>query len=341
MASIETVDELEDLLSQPSRGLIEMMRRLSGDLIVLGVGGKMGPTLARMARRATESAGKDRRIFGASRFSSPQLSDRLRFHGIEPIAIDLLDRAQLATLPEVPNVIFMAGMKFGGNGNESLAWAMNCWLPGLICERYRDSRIVVFSTGNVYGLTPVKGGGSTENSPLNPLGDYAMSCVGRERMFDHFSRTLRISTAIIRLNYATEMRYGVLVDLARRVWTRQPVDVAMGYVNVIWQAEASAMALQALDHANCPPFILNVAGPETLRVRDVAARFGEWMGREVRYVGEEAADALLNDGRRGHDMFGEPCVSAEMMTRWIADWVMHGREDLGKPTHFQTRDGKF
>lgn len=341
MREIQSVGELEDVLSEPTPGVVETMRRLQGDVIVLGVGGKMGPTLARMVRRASDMAGVKRRVIGVSRFSSAQLPDSLRAHEIEPIAADLLDRAQLARLPDAPNIIYMAGMKFGSSGHESLTWAMNCWLPGTVCERYRSGTIVAFSTGNVYGLTPVSGGGSSETDALNPMGDYAMSCLGRERMFDHFSRSLGIPTAIIRLNYATELRYGVLVDIAKHVWNREPVDVSMGSVNVIWQQEASAMTIRAFEHVASPPFVLNVAGPEIVRVRDVAARFGQMMGREARCVGEESPDALLNDGRMGHALYGPVTVSVATMMQWIAAWVMCGGEDIGKATHFQTRDGKF
>jgi len=319
------------MLSEPLPGVIEMMRHLTGDIIILGVGGKMGPTLARMARRASDLVGVNRRIIGVSRFSSASLPESLRKYGIEPIAADLLDRQQLSRLPDAPNIVYMAGMKFGSTGQEALTWAMNCYLPGMVCERYRDSRIVAFSTGNVYGLTPA----------LNPLGDYAMSCVGRERILDHFSRTLKIAIAIIRLNYATELRYGVLVDLARRVWNREPIDVSMGYVNVIWQAEASAMSLMAFERAATPPFVLNVAGPEILRVRDVAQRFGEMMDREPTFTGTESPDALLSDGSMGHRTFGAPQIAAGTMMRWIAQWTMQGGETLGKPTHFEARNGKF
>ena len=341
MQAIPSLSQLEELLSEPTPGVVETMRKLAGDVIVLGVGGKMGPTLARMVRRASDAAGGKRRVIAVSRFSSAHLPEQLKAHGIEPIAADLLDRLQLAALPDAPNVIYMAGMKFGGTGNESLTWAMNCWLPGLVCERYRNSRIVAFSTGNVYGLVPTGGTGSREADALNPLGDYAMSCVGRERMFEHFSRSLKIPTAIIRLNYATELRYGVLVDVAKRIWTGQAIDLAMGHVNVIWQGDASAMTLQALEHVASPPFILNVAGPEVLRIRDVAVQLGRIMDRDPRFTGQESPDALLNDGRLGHRLYGKPRVISETMIRWIADWVMRGGEDLGKPTHFQTRDGKF
>jgi nucleoside-diphosphate-sugar epimerase len=341
MPRIENVEQLEDMLSEPPPHVIETMAKVSGDVIVLGIGGKMGPTLARMIRRATDAAGIQRRIVGVSRFTSPLLPESLRAHGIEPLAADLLDRNQLSRLPDAPNIIYMAGMKFGGTGNESLTWAMNGYLPGMVCERYRTSRIVAFSTGNVYGLVPATGAGSRETDSPNPLGDYAMSCLGRERIVEHFSRSLNIPTALIRLNYATEMRYGVLMDIARRVWLREPIDVSMGYVNVIWQGEANAMAISALRNVSSPPFILNVAGPEILSVREVAHRFAKIMNREPTFIGKESPDALLNNGSKAHGLFGTPIVDASQLITWAAEWVMRGGADLGKPTHFQTRDGKF
>src|SRR5829696_2155672 len=226
---IESVEQLEDLLSDPTPAAIDAMRNISGDLIVLGVAGKMGPTLARMAKRASDAADVKRRVTGVSRFSNADEEARLRAHGIETIKADLLDQAALNRLPDAPNVLYMAGMKFGATGKESLTWAMNTYLPGMVCNRYSKSRIVAFSTGNVYGLTPVSGGGSIEADAPNPVGEYAMSCLGRERMFEHFSRTLSIPMAIIRLNYASEMRYGVIVDVAQKVWAGETIDLAMGH----------------------------------------------------------------------------------------------------------------
>lgn len=338
---ISTVQELEAHLSEPTPAVVETMRRLQGDIAVLGVGGKMGPTLAQMAKRASDAAGAKRRVYGVARFSSSGLADALRADGIEPIAADLLDRAALARLPEAPNVVFMAGMKFGSTGQEAMTWAMNCYLPGMVCERYPKSRIVAFSTGNVYGLAPVSGGGSKETDVPNPMGDYAMSCLGRERIFEHFSRAMKIPVAIIRLNYAVELRYGVLVDVAKKVWAGEPVDVSMGYANVIWQREANAQSLVAFDHVSSPPKILNVAGAEVLRIRDVAKRFGELMGREAKVVETESPDALLNNGAETHRLVGMPEVTAEQMMGWIAGWVKRGGESLGKPTHFEARDGRF
>ncbi len=339
--AIRDVEDLEDRLSTPPEGVIEMLARLPGDVLILGVGGKIGPSLARMLQRASEAAGEPRRILGVSRFSSGDLEARLQAHGIETIRCDLLDPVELNKLPDAPNVVFMAGMKFGATGQEALTWAMNSYLPGMVSRKYRRSRIVAFSTGNIYGLTPVTQGGSVETDPLAPVGDYAMSCLGRERIFEHFSRTLDIPMAFIRLNYAVEMRYGVLVDLARRVAADETLDVTMGNVNVIWQADANAMALRALEYAASPPFVLNVAGPETLSVRRVTEQFGQWMDKIVTWQGTESPDALLNNGQLGHRLFGYPRVSAQQLIRWTADWVQRGGALLDKPTHFETRDGNF
>jgi hypothetical protein len=341
VAPIQSVEHLEDLLSEPTRGVVETLGRLEGDVILLGVGGKMGPTLARMARRASEVAGVRRRILGVSRFATGDLEGRLARHDIETIRCDLLDPVQLDRLPDAANVVYLAGMKFGATGQEPLTWAMNSFLPGMVCQRYRHSRIVAFSTGNVYGLSPVHLGGSVESDPLNPRGDYSMSCVGRERIFAHFSQVFGIPLALLRLNYATELRYGVLVDLAHRVHAGQMIDLTMGHLNAIWQADANAMALRAFDQVSTPAFVLNVAGPETLSVRRVSEQLGRLLGKDVRFAGSEAADAFLNNGQLGHRLFGYPRVSVQQMLHWIADWVQHGGVSLGKPTHFEVRDGKF
>jgi nucleoside-diphosphate-sugar epimerase len=341
MDSIASVEQLEDLLSEPTAGVIDTLGRVKGDLILLGVGGKMGPTLARMAKRASDAAGVRRRIIGVSRFSRPGLENRLHDQGIETFSCDLLDPDQLEQLPGVPNVIYMAGRKFGSTENEHLTWAMNSFLPGLVCQKYCRSRIVVFSTGNVYGLTPVSNGGSRETDTPNPAGEYAMSCLGRERIFEHFSRTLNIPLAIVRLNYAVETRYGVLVDIARQVQMGQPIDLTMGYCNVVWQGDANAMALQALAQTASPPQLLNIAGPEVLSVRQVAEEFGQLFGKPVSFRGVEAPDALLSNGQRAIQLFGSPRINASQMIRWIAAWTERGGEYLDKPTHFEVRDGKF
>jgi nucleoside-diphosphate-sugar epimerase len=340
-ADIADTDQLDDLLSEPTPLAVETLRHINGDLLLLGVGGKMGPTLARMARRASDAAGSRRRVVGAARFSNPDLETWLHHHGVETARCDLLDPAQLERLPDAPNVVYMTGMKFGSTGQEALTWAMNCHLPALVAQRFRRSRIVAFSTGNVYGLSPVALGGSVETDALNPVGEYAMSCLGRERMFEHFSRTLGTPTAILRLNYATELRYGVLVDVARRVWAGEPVPLAMGHLNALWQGDANAMALCALARASSPPFVVNLAGPETLSVRRVAEEFGRLLGKEVTLAGSEAPDALLSNGRLGHYLFGYPRVGPPQMMAWIAEWVRRGRPTLDRPTHFESRDGRF
>jgi nucleoside-diphosphate-sugar epimerase len=276
-----------------------------------------------------------------SRFSNPDEEPALNAHGIETIKADLLDQSALDRLPDAPNILYMAGMKFGATGKEALTWAMNTYLPGMVCNRYPTSRIVAFSTGNVYGLTSVASGGSVESDVPNPVGEYAMSCLGRERMFEHFSRTLKIPMAIIRLNYATEMRYGVIVDLAKKVWAGETIDVSMGHFNVIWQADANAMTLAAFDHLTTPPLLLNVAGPEIVKVREVCEAYGRLMNKPVKFTGSEATDALLSNGALGYKLAGRPRVNLEQQLKWVAQWIMSGGASLGKPTHFESRDGKF
>jgi nucleoside-diphosphate-sugar epimerase len=261
--------------------------------------------------------------------------------GVETLRCDLLDSNSLSALPDAANIIYMAGMKFGTTGQESLTWAMNSFLPGLVSERFSKSRIAVFSTGNVYGFSPVSGSGSREDDHLNPLGEYAMSCLGRERIFEHFSRTNRTRMSILRLNYATELRYGVLVDIAQRVYAGQPVSLSMGYLNSIWQGDASAMSLQALGSASVPPFVINIAGPELLSVRRVAEQFGERLHKPVRFEGEESADALLSDANKSYEILGHPRVDANQLIAWIADWISRGGATLAKPTHFEERAGRF
>jgi len=339
--TIRDEEDLEELLSRPTERVVETMARLDGDVIVLGVGGKMGPTLARMARRATDAAGVSRRVIGVSRFSAPGLQARLGAHGVETIRCDLLSRKQLGELPEVSNVVYMAGMKFGATDQEPLTWAMNVYLPGMVCEKFRTSRIIAFSTGNVYGMVRAESGGSRETDPPRPDGDYAMSCLGRERIFDHFSRSLGIPVAIVRLNYANEPRYGVLVDVGQRVAAGEPVDLVMGYFNAIWQGDANAMILSLFGDLESPPLVVNVTGPERLRVRDVAEQFGQLFEKPVEFRGSEAPDALLSNAKRAYRLVGRPQVGPEQMIRWIADWLRRGGPTLNKPTHFEVRDGKF
>ncbi|QDT43448.1 hypothetical protein Pan241w_35480 [Gimesia alba] len=339
--TIDNLEQLDELLSRPTPRVIQALKQTEGDLILLGIAGKMGPTLARMIIRADEAAGIQRRILGVSRFSDESSRQPLEDLGIETIKGDLLDTEFINSLPDVPNVIYMAGMKFGATGNESLTWAMNTYLPSLVCNKYRNSRITAFSTGNIYGLVPASGQGSVETDKPDPVGEYAMSCLGRERMFEHFSRTLKIPMTIIRLNYATECRYGVLVDLALQVYQEQTIDISMGYVNVIWQGDANAMTLCALPDGTSPPFNLNVAGPQILKVREICEQFGTLFGKHPKFTGTEAEDALLNNGRYGHQRYGAPLVEVEQIIGWIADWIQNERPLLGKPTHFESRSGKF
>ncbi len=338
---LQTTAELETLLSEPTEAVIEMMRRLAGDIIFLGVAGKMGPTLARMAKRADDAAGTRRRIIGVSRFSTETEMENLRAHGIETIRCDLLDEAAVAKLPEAAHVVFMAGMKFGATGHESLTWAMNTWLPAIVCKKFPRSRMAAFSTGNVYGLTPLAGGGSRETDPPKPVGEYAMSCLGRERIFEHFSRAHGLAVSIFRLNYACELRYGVLVDIAGQVWRGEPVNLTMGHFNAIWQADANACALLTLEHASSPPFVINVAGVQPLHVREVAEAFGKKMNKPVAFASSESSSALLSNASRSVDLFGAPRVTTGQMIDWIANWFSGGGETLGKPTHFENREGKF
>jgi len=338
---ITSVEELELRLSEPTPSVIETMRRMEGDLMVLGIGGKMGPSLARMARRATDLGGRKRRIIGVARFSSRDLAAGLERSGIETIACDLLDESALERLPEASNVLFMAGMKFGATGNESLTWAMNTHLPAMVCRRFPKSRIVAFSTGNVYGLTPVEKGGSLETDTPQPVGEYAMSCLGRERIFEHFSRTLEIPIALVRLNYACDLRYGVLVDIAQRIIAGAPVELGISSFNTIWQRDANAITLGCFDHASSPPFILNLTGPELFSVRDAATNLGRLLGREPKFTGREKDTALLSNASKSFGLFGKPSMSGEELLRQVAAWVSKGGPTLNKPTHFESRDGKF
>jgi nucleoside-diphosphate-sugar epimerase len=331
---------LEDLLSEPTPGVVETMRRLDGDVLVLGVSGKMGPTLARMAKRASDAAGVRRKVIGVARFTGGG-EEPLRAHGVDTIRCDLLDEEAVARLPDVANVVFMPARKFGSTGDEATTWAVNSYLPGIVARKFRDSRIVAFSTGNVYALTPTNSHGPSEDDPPQPVGEYAMSCLGRERVFEYFSRSFGTRVAIVRLNYATDLRYGVLVDLARQVFAGEPIDLSMGHFNTIWQGDANAMALRAFERAASPPWILNVTGPEVLSVREVCERFGRRMGRPVRLTGSEAQTALLNNARRGLELFGPLRVSTDRLIEWVVDWVARGGRCLGKPTHFQARDGRF
>lgn len=332
---------LDDRFIEPRAETVAALRACPGDVVVLGAGGKMGPSLTAMLALAARTIGDGRRILAVSRWSDRDAKHQLAAMGATTLHCDLLDRDAVARLPDAPNVIFMAGQKFGSSDQPARTWAMNTVVPTHAAERYAGSRIVAFSTGNVYPLTPVTGGGSRETDALGPIGEYAASCVGRERIFEHFSEQDRARVALVRLNYAIDVRYGVLLDLAQKVVAGTPIPLAMGHVNVIWQGDANRIAIESLPLAASPPFVVNVTGPETLSVRDLATRFGQRLGREPQFSGTEGADALLSNTALMRDKFAAPIVSIDQMIEYVAAAIEQKLPTLGKPTHFETRDGRF
>lgn len=340
MQPIANVDDLETALSTPTSGVLETLSRLSGDVMVLGSGGKMGPTLVRMLGRAKAALGDDRNIFAVSRYSSVSARQSVEQSDAIPIPCDLSNRAAVASLPEAPLILYLAGQKFGTSDHPEQTWVMNTLVPAIVAERFPASRIVVFSTGCVYALAP-----STcpprEDGPLQPPGEYANTCLGRERIFTHFSIRNQTPMLLFRLNYAIDLRYGVLLDIGQKVYARQPVDVSMGSVNFIWQADANARAIQCLELTQSPPAVLNVTSREVVSVRSVAMRFGEIFGTSPQLVGSESPTAWLSDASRSYELFGPPEVSIDEMILATADWIAGGGVTLNKPTHFESRDGKF
>jgi nucleoside-diphosphate-sugar epimerase len=335
-------ETLDERLSRPDTATVEALAALEGDFLVLGAGGKMGLSLSRMLRRALDEGGRrERTVTAVSRFGGG-VAEGFQQAGLQTIGADLLADGALERLPDAANVLYLAGMKFGSSGEPSATWALNTLLPGLVARRFRSSRIVALSTGNVYGLAPVRGGGSVETDAPNPEGEYAQSCLGRERMFGYAAGELNTSVALIRLNYANDLRYGVLVDVAKKVLDGEPVDVTMGYVNVIWQGDASRAILRSFGHCERPPFLLNVSGPETVSVRWLVQRLAGLLDRPPPpIVGTEAETAILSNCSKQHGRFGYPSVPLETLLRWTAGWLRGGGRTLGKPTKFQSRDGRF
>jgi dTDP-4-dehydrorhamnose reductase len=332
---------LEELLSRPAPGVAEALDGAGGDLVLLGAGGKIGPSLARMARRALDDAGSDARVVAVSRFSDAGVRAGLEDAGVRTVAADLADPGAYADLPDAAAVFHLAAMKFGTTGQEQQTWWSNAAIPALVAARYRGVPTVVYSTGNVYPLVPLTVGGAVESDPPAPVGEYAQSCLARERIFTHAAHTWGTPTAVFRLNYACELRYGVLADIAVKLAAGEPVDVTMPAVNVAWQGDANAWALRSLSLAEVPPHVLNATGPETVPVRRLAVLLAERMGVTPEFRGVESADALLNDAGECHERFGYPSVPLRRLVDWVADWVVRGGRQLGKATKFQQREGKF
>ncbi len=338
---MNNLQETVDALLQPSDALVADMALLEGDILLLGVGGKIGPSLAKLAKQAVDKSGIPRRIIGASRLSEPGLREELESYGVETIKVDLLDDAALQALPDVKNVLYLAGTKFGTTGKEAFTWAMNAYLPGRVAEKYKNSNIVVYSTGNVYPFTPVYSGGADESTTPAPIGEYGQSCLGRERIFQHFSSVHNTPILIYRLNYANDLRYGVLLEIAKSVLAEKPIDLRMGHVNVIWQGDANEIALRSFLHCSVPGKLLNVTGPETAPVRWIAEEFGKLLGKKPQFVQEEQPSALLSNAAESVRLFGYPRVGLLQMIGLTAAWLQAGGATIQKPTHFQERAGKF
>ena len=339
MIDISAIDEneLEDILSEPAEATKKIVAGLSGDIVVLGAGGKMGPTLAMMLKKASGS----KRIYAVSRFSDKAVRSRIEQAQVETIEADLLDESHYRKLPDVENVFYLAGMKFGSTGNQPLTWALNSFVPALIARHYKDTRIVAYSTGNVYPLVETTGDGATEQTMPEPVGEYAQSCLGRERMFEYFSQLHKTPVTLVRLNYANEPRYGIIVDLTSKILNDEPIDLTMGAVNLIWQRDANDYIIRAISLAKSPPAVLNVTGPDTIPIRRLAEQIGRTLGKKPKFVSREAVSALLSDASYCLSTFGPPKTTLEQMVAMIARWVTAGKKTLNKPTKYDIRDGKF
>ncbi|MFZ4681193.1 MAG: NAD-dependent epimerase/dehydratase family protein [Terrimicrobiaceae bacterium] len=331
----------DEFLSEPTAGVVESIARIDGDYLVLGAGGKMGLHVCLMLRKALQAAGKAARLEAVSRFRSVHDAAEFKQAGISTRACDLTIPSELESLPQAENIIFMAGAKFGTSGQPELLRKMNIELPEMVAGHYSGSRITAFSTGCVYSFAPVDSKGSDEKSPTEPTGEYAQSCLGREQAFRRSTQELGTRLALIRLNYSVEFRYGVLLDIASKVLRGEPVDVTTGHVNLIWQRDAVAHILMAHELASTASFIVNITGPDVLKVRDLAGRFGELFGREPQFTGRESETAWLNDASLSHRLFGPPETSIDQMIEWIAAWLRDGGTTFNKPTGFEKRDGNF
>jgi len=339
---MRTEAELMDVMTTPGERLVGFMKALRGDIIVLGAGGKMGPSLSILAARALNEAKSSHKVIAVSRFSDEAAAVTMREAGVELVSADLMDEAALRALPDAPNVIYMAGRKFGtSGGGESLTWAMNAYLPGRVAERYRSSRIVAFSTGNVQPYLPIAYGGSNEETPPAPVGEYAQSCLGRERVFEYFSRRNGTPVLLYRLSYAIDMRYGVLHDIGLAVYEERPIRVDAGVFVCIWQGDANDWAIRSLDLCASPASILNATGPETLSIRQVAEKFGALFGKPPVFEGQEAREAAFASAAKACGVMGYPSVPAAKLIEWNAEWIASGGVMWDKPTHFEETKGKY
>ncbi len=334
-------EQLDAILSKPWDKVVAMMKRLQGDIMILGIAGKMGVTMGYMAKRAIEAAGVDKKVYGVARFSNPQSKADLEAGGVICIACDLLDRAAVAELPKVENILYMAGRKFGTQGTESLTWAMNVMVPHNVIEHFQSSRIVAFSTGCVYPLVSMAEGPCDETVKPAPIGEYAQSCLGRERVFEFAAAEQATPVCLYRLNYAIDLRYGVLHDIAQAIWHDEPVDDSVPYVNIMWQGDANNHALLCLEHCGSPAQIMNVTGPELLKTKDLALALGAALGKEVTFKNQEQELGYLNDASRALHAFGSTTIAPETLVQWQAQWIKDGNASLGKPTHFEVSTGKF
>lgn len=336
-----TEEKLDTLLTTPSRQLVDDIAKIEGDIMILGAGGKMGPTLCLLAQNAIKEAGSGSRVIAVSRFTDPIATELLEKNGVEIIPCDLLNRKAFDALPDVKNIIYMAGRKFGTDGNEWQTWSMNAVLPGMVAEKFKGANIVVFSSGNIYPLTSLASGGCTEKIKPVPVGEYAMSCLARERVFEYAAHSFGTKVFIYRLNFAVDLRYGVLYDIASSIMNDEPISVTTPCFNIIWQGSANEIAIRGLLHADSDVCIMNVTGPETLSVRETALELGALLGKEPKFTGEESGRAYLNNAKKAMELFGYPSVSAQTLINWQAQWILSGGRALGKPTHFEERGGSY